>query len=130
MTKKENPVLTEGVNANPAMRLHSSLAQLLGQASLLAIGGVLVDNALRGGLINRGGGRGQLHIGGRGIGSNSSLELLHGSTDSALDHAITQVLLRSNLHALLSGLDIRQLLSPPADVNCLSAVYTDHVGTV
>ena len=90
-----------------------SLVQLLGQAGLFPVGGILMNNALRGRFVNNGGSRGQLLIGVGRVGGYSSIELANGSTHTALHNTIPQILLLTDLDALFRGLDIRQLGSPP-----------------
>ena len=115
--KKEKPLplmIGKGVIHTRAFSLHCcSLVQLLRQTGLLPVGGVLVNNTLGSSLVDHGGSRGQLLFGVGRVGGYSSIELTDGSTDTALDDAIAQILLLADLHALLGGLDIRQLGSPP-----------------
>ena len=107
-----NPFFRPG-DSHIRIGLHRSLGQLRGKTSLFAIGGILMDDPLRHGLIQGGGGLTQLHSRVLGIRCNRGVELLNGSTDAALHHAVPQGFLRSNLYALLSGLNVRQLVSPP-----------------
>ena len=72
-----------------------------------------MNNTLGRGLVDHGGSRGQLLIGVGRVGGDSSIKLADGSTHAALYDAITQVFLLTDLDALLGGLDIRQLGSPP-----------------
>ena len=87
--------------------------QLLGQTSLFPIGGILMNNALGRGLIDHCGSRGKLLIGVLRISGNSGVKLPDGSTHPALNDAVAKILLLADLNALLCGLDIRQLGSPP-----------------
>ena len=111
--KKEKPLFWKRSLSNAIYRSNSSLVQLLSQTGLFAVGGILMNNALRRSLINHSGRRGQLLIGVGWVGGYSSIELANGSTHAALNDAIPQVFLLADLHALLRGLDIRQLGSPP-----------------
>ena len=72
-----------------------------------------MDHALGRGLIDHCGSRGQLLIGVLRISGNSGVKLPDGSTHSALDNTVLKILLLADLNALLCGLDIRQLGSPP-----------------
>ena len=72
-----------------------------------------MDNALGCGLVNYGGSRGQLLTGIGRISSNGSVKLTHRRTHTALNNTIAKILLLADLNALLGGLDIRQLGSPP-----------------
>ena len=87
--------------------------QSLGQTGLFPVGRVLMDNALGHRFIDSGGGGAQLRCGGGGALVQSDLILLDGSFDARLHHTIPQVLFLAHLHALHSGLDVRQLPSPP-----------------
>ena len=93
--------------------LNSGFIQLPGQTGLFAIGSVLMDNTLGRGLVDHGGSRGQLGLSILRIFSDRSLELADRCTHTALHNAIMQILLLTDLHALLCGLDIRQPGSPP-----------------
>jgi len=93
--------------------LGHSLVQLLSQTSLFPIGGVLVDHALGRGLIDHCGSRGQLLIGVLCVSGNGGVKLPDGSTHSALHNTVAKILLFADLNALLGGLDVRQLGSPP-----------------
>ena len=72
-----------------------------------------MNNAFGCGLVNHSGSRGQLLFGVGGVGGYGSVKLANGSTHAALNDTILQVFLLADLDALLSGLDIRQLGSPP-----------------
>ena len=72
-----------------------------------------MNDALGCSLIDHGGSRGQLHIGVLRISGSSGIELTDGCADSALHDTIAKILLLADLDALLCGLDIRQLGSPP-----------------
>ena len=84
--------LTYDVSASDS----SSFVQLFRQAGLFAVRGILM-----------------MRIGVGRVGGYSSIELTNGSTHAAFNDAILQVFLLADLHALLRGLDIRQLSSPP-----------------
>ena len=101
--------LTYDVSASDS----SSFVQLFRQAGLFAVRGILMNNTFRSSLVNYGRRRGQLRIGVGRVGGYSSIELTNGSTHAAFNDAILQVFLLADLHALLRGLDIRQLSSPP-----------------
>jgi hypothetical protein len=94
------------------------LVELLGQLRLLAVGGVLVYNALCGGFINGacGGHERSLlvfcAIGGGG------LELLYRGLQRRLRHAVAQAVPFADEHPFLSGLDIRQSIHLLACNNC------------
>ena len=104
----------KGVIHTRAFSLHcGSLVQLLRQTGLFAVSGVLMNNALGCGLVNHSGSRGQLLISFGRVGVHSGVKLPDRSTHAALDNAIPQILFLADLHALLRGLDIRQLGSPP-----------------
>ena len=89
------------------------LRQPLGQTSLFAVRGILMDNALGNGFIDSGGGGAQLRAGGDNALDQGTLILLDGSLNARLHHTIPQVLLLAHLHTLHGGLDVRQLPSPP-----------------
>ena len=89
------------------------LRQPLGQTSLFAVRGILMDNALGNGFIDSGGGEAVLR---RSVGGGSGdlrLKLLDGGLDLRLHHTVPKVLGFADLHALDSGLDVRQRGSPP-----------------
>ena len=87
--------------------------QLLCKTGLFTIGSVLMDDTLVRSLVDGGDGDIQLGLRSLGIGGNSGIRLLNGSTHSALYNTIPQILLLADLNAFLGGLDIRQLGSPP-----------------
>ncbi len=72
-----------------------------------------MDHALGRGLIDHCGSRGQLLIGVLRGSGNGGVKLPDGSTHSALHNTVAKILLLADLNALLGGLDIRQLGSPP-----------------
>ena len=72
-----------------------------------------MNHALGRGLVDHCGSRGQLLIGVLGVSGDSSIKLPDGSTHSALHNTVAKILLLADLNALLCGLDIRQLVSPP-----------------
>ena len=88
------------------------LCQLLSHACLLAVSCILMDNALSSSLVNRGDRFTHLSTSGSGV-FKRSIELLDGSTHAILDHPVLQRLLFTDLHTLLGGLDIRQLIHLP-----------------
>ena len=95
-------------------RSHSgSLVQLLRQTRLLPIRGILMNDALGRGLVNHGGSHGQQLLSILRISFYSGIELPDRSAHPTLHNTIPQVLLLTDLHALLRGLDICQLGSPP-----------------
>ena len=89
------------------------LRQPLGQTSLFAVRGILMDNALGNGFIDSGGGDTVHSSGVRRVFSDLRFKLLNGGLDLGLHDAILKVLGFADLHALDSGLDVRQRLSPP-----------------
>ena len=112
--QRQNPFRQEGELSHACSSSDSrSLVQLLGQAGLFPIGGILMNNALGNSLIDHGGSRGQLLFGIARISGNCSIELADSSTHSALDNAVMQILLFADLHTFLGGLNIRQPGSPP-----------------
>ena len=72
-----------------------------------------MDNAFGRGLIDHGGSRGQLHIGVLRISGYSGIKLPDGSAHSAFHDTVAKIFLLADLDALLCGLDIRQIGSPP-----------------
>ena len=113
-TEKPLPQQRKGVyHTRYSGLLGNSFIQLLGQTSLFPIGGVLMDHALGRGLIDHCGSRGQLLIGVLRVSGNGGVKLPDGSTHSALHNTVAKILLLADLNALLGGLDIRQLGSPP-----------------
>ena len=93
--------------------LGNSFIQLLGQTSLFPIGGVLMDHALGRGLIDHCGSRGKLLISVLRTSGDSGFKLSDGCTHPALHNTVAKILLLADLNALLCGLDVRQLGSPP-----------------
>jgi len=84
-----------------------ALVQNTSHAGLLAVGGVLGDDALRGGLVNSGGGSNQ------SLNRSVGVELLQSGLGGRLNHLVAQGLVLSNGNALDSGLDIRHRNFPP-----------------
>ena len=111
--KRKTPFLQKEFITRDSSRSHSGFIQLLGQTGLFAVGGILMNNALGCGLVNHSGRRGQLLIGVGRVGGYSGIKLANGSAHTALHNAIPQIFLLADLDALLGGLDIRQLGSPP-----------------
>ena len=72
-----------------------------------------MDHALGRGLIDHCGSRGQLLIGILRVSGDGGFKLPDGSTHSALHNTVAKILFLADLNALLGGLDIRQLGSPP-----------------
>ena len=93
--------------------LRFDLVEGLGQTSLFAVGGILMNDTLGHRFIDSGGGGAQLRTGGGDTLSQSDLILSDGSLNARLHHTIPQVLLLAHLHTLHGGLDVRQLPSPP-----------------
>ena len=89
------------------------LRQPLGQTSLFAVRGILMDNALGNGFIDSGGGDTVHSSGVRRVFSDLRFKLLNGGLDLGLHDAIPKVFGFADLHALDSGLDVRQRGSPP-----------------
>ena len=111
---KKTPSVRKEVLSHAILSSDSgSLVQLLCQAGLFPVGGILVNNALGSSLIDHSGSRGQLLIGFGGISGNSGVKFAYGCTKAALYDTIPQILFLADLHAFLCGLDIRQLGSPP-----------------
>ena len=73
----------------------------------------IVQHAFGRSLVDHSGSRGQLGTCVSGVRRNGRLELTDRSTHPALDDAVTEIFLLADLHALLCGLDIRQISSPP-----------------
>ena len=80
----------------------------------LAIGGVLGDDALRGGLIDGGGSSNQ------SLGGHVVAELLHRGLGGGLDHLIAQGLALGNADALDSGLNVRHCSFPPNSLEIIN----------
>ena len=72
-----------------------------------------MDHTLGRGLIDHSGSRGKLLIGVLRVSGNGGVKLPDGSTHSALHNTVAKILLLADLNALLCGLDVRQLVSPP-----------------
>lgn len=83
-------------------------------AGLLAVCCVLVHDAFGDSSINSGGGGAQLALRYGDILGESFAKLLDSSFRTGLHHAVPQGLFLNDANAFLSGLDIRQLPSPPA----------------
>ena len=91
-----------------------SLVQRAGHAGLLAIGGVLGDDALRGGLVNSGRSSNQR------LGGHVVVELLHRGLGGGLNHLIAQSLALGNADALDSGLNVRHCSFPPNSLEIIN----------
>ena len=93
--------------------LRFSLVEGLGQTSLFAVGGILMNDTLGNRFIDSGGGGAQLRTGGGDTLIQGNLILFDSSLNARLHHTIPQVLLLAHLYTLHGGLDVRQLPSPP-----------------
>ena len=91
-----------------------SLVQRAGHAGLLAIGGVLGDDALRSGLIHSG------RSGDQSLSGHIGAELLHRSLGGGLDHLVAHGLALGNADALDSGLNVRHCSFPPNSLEIIN----------
>jgi len=112
---KEKPLPINGRDSSRSRAglLCGSFVQLLRQAGLFPVCGVLMDDAFGCGLIDHCGSRRQLFISILRVSGNGGIKLPDGSTHSALHNAVAKIFLLADLYTLLCGLDVRQLSSPP-----------------